>query len=170
MKKLLLALAFVALSSPTFAQGLKGIAQKNDVNRPGGGATAIDKVLTPDELWDKIQTAKIEDLTYAKALADKANTPGSKIRSTCFAAWLKVAKNQQGVDLKDDAGNPITQPDPALFTKLEKIAELADGLQPTSDFMVACAPAANAVRMSIAQFVTLAISGAASLSRFGVAF
>jgi hypothetical protein len=125
--------------------------------------------LPPDQLWQKIITASVTDLAYAKALADNAASPGSRLRSTCYAAWITTAEQAQGSGLKDAGGNALTKPEPALFTTFEQVAEVADNLQPTSPFMVACAPAANAFKMSVAQLVSLALGGTASLAALGIA-
>jgi hypothetical protein len=131
--------------------------------------TAASALLTPDELWMKIQSASVNDLTYAKALADSIGSPGAKLRSTCYAAWITVIDQAQGTGLKDAKGDALTRPDPALFTTFEQLADVADNLQPTSPFMVACAPAWTALKMTAAQFISAAVTGTTTLATFGVA-
>lgn len=139
----------------------------NDVQSALAG-TKVAQPLSPDALWQKIVNASVPDLTYAKALADNVGSAGSKLRSVCYAAWIAAVEQAQGTGLKDAGGNPLTKPDPALFTLFEQVAEVADNLQPTSPFMAACTPAANAFRMTVAELVTMTVTGAASLATLGV--
>lgn len=121
-------------------------------------------------LWAKIQSASIADLQYAKALSDAAGTPGGKMRSACWGAWIAVVQAQQGTNAVDAQGHPLgAKPDPALFTTAEQIAETVDSLQPTSPFMVACQPVANAFKMNVLQLVTMVVSGATTLGTLGIA-
>src|ERR1700733_14048891 len=69
--------------------------------------TAASALLTPDELWMKIQSASVNDLTYAEALADSIGSPGAKLRSACYAAWITVIDQAQGTGLKDAKGNAL---------------------------------------------------------------
>jgi hypothetical protein len=124
--------------------------------------------LTPDQLWAKIQSANVNDLKYAKALADNAASSGSKLRSACYGAWITAIEQQQGVGLKDASGNPLTMPDPHLFSTFEQLAEIADGLAPTGPLMSACAPAWTALKLTATQFFTTAVTGAVGLSALGV--
>ncbi len=116
---------------------------------------------TPAQVWQQIIAAATADLTYAKALADNAATPNSKLRSTCYAALIVANQQANGVNLKNVDGSPMTMPDPAVITKAEQGLELIDNLQPSSPLVVACAPAANAVRMGVLAFVNTVVTGAA---------
>ncbi len=134
------------------------------VPRSGAGA-----ITTPEELWKRIQAANAADLKYAKALADAVGSPGAKLRSACYGAWITTIEQAQGVGLKDAAGNPLVQPDPHLFSSFEQLAEVAETLQPTGPLMAACAPAWTALKLTATQFFTMAVSGAVGLSALGIA-
>jgi hypothetical protein len=116
---------------------------------------------TPQQVWQQIIAAATADLTYAKALADNAATPNSKLRSTCYAALIAANQQANGVNLKNTDGSPMSLPDPAVITRAEQGLELIDNLQPSSPLVVACAPAANAVRMGVLAFVNTVVTGAA---------
>src|SRR5262245_21549501 len=62
------------------------------------------RIATPDELWRKIQAANAADLKYAKALADSVGSPGAKLRSACYGAWIVTIEQAQGAGLKDTNG------------------------------------------------------------------
>ena len=119
-------------------------------------------IFSVDAVWQNIQKAAIADLTYAKALADAANTPGSKLRSQCYAAIL--AAQASAAALKDAQGNALTEPDaPAnLISEAEKGAEIIDALQPTSSVSAGCAPAAQALKMNTLTLVNALVTGAAT--------
>ncbi len=126
-------------------------------------------VVTPDELWKKIQSVSAADLKYAKALADSAGSPGARLRSACYAAWIATIEQTQGAGLKDAAGAPLVQPDPHVFSSFEQLAEVAETLQPDGPLMAACAPAWTALKLTATQFFTLAVTGAVGLSALGIA-
>ncbi len=107
-----------------------------------------------DQLWQKIVSATQADLTYAKALADNVASPGSKLRSACYGALLLANQQANGTTLVDATGKPLVAPNPDAISKFEQAAELVDNLQPTAPVMAACAPAANAVKQSVAQLLT----------------
>jgi hypothetical protein len=119
-------------------------------------------IFSVDTVWQNIQKAAIADLTYAKALADAANTPGSKLRAQCYAAIL--AAQASGAALKDAQGNALTEPGaPAnLISEAEKGAEIIDALQPTSSVSAGCAPAAQALKMNTLTLVNALVTGAAT--------
>jgi hypothetical protein len=155
----------MAQSKPRLLAPLKVAARLGGaIPRPAAAQAA-----TPDALWKKIQAANAADLRYAKALADSAGSPGAKLRSACYAAWIVTIDQTQGTGLKDAGGNALTLPDLHVFSSFEQVAEVAEALQPTGPLMAACAPAWTALRLSAAQFFTLAVSGAVGLSALGVA-
>jgi hypothetical protein len=133
------------------------------------GALPKHAVATPEELWKKIQSASATDLKYAKALADAVGSPGAKLRSTCYGAWITTIEQAQGIGLKDASGNPLTQPEPHVFSSFEQLAEVAETLQPAGPLMAACAPAWTALRLTATQFFTMAVTGAVGLSALGIA-
>jgi len=137
-----------------------------------GGAIAkpaVAPIATPEELWKKIQAASANDLKYAKALADSVGSPGARLRSACYGAWITTIEQAQGVGLKDANGNALTQPEPHVFSSFEQLAEVAETLQPTGPLMAACAPAWTALKLTATQFFTMAVSGAVGLSALGIA-
>ncbi|SRR5579871_3711011 len=136
-----------------------------------GGAIpkpAAAQIATPEELWKKIQAANAADLRYAKALADSVGSPGAKLRSACYGAWITTIEQAQGMGLKDANGNPLTQPEPHVFSSFEQLAEVAETLQPTGPLMAACAPAWTALKLTATQFFTMAVSGAVGLAALGI--
>jgi hypothetical protein len=135
----------------------------------GNAKSAVDPVAAADELWKKIQSASAADLKYAKALADNVASPGAKLRATCYGAWIVTIEQSQGVGLKDQSGNALTQPEPHVFSSFEQLAEIADNLQPTGPLMAACSPAWTALKLTATQFFSMAVSGATGLAALGIA-
>jgi hypothetical protein len=123
---------------------------------------------TPDELWRQIQSVSAADLKYAKALADNVASPGSRLRSACYGAWVATIEQSQGVGLKAANGDTLAQPDPHVFSSFEQLAEIADNLQPTGSLMSACAPAWTALKLSATQFFATVVGGVAGLSALGI--
>lgn len=116
----------------------------------------------------KLKDVALVDIQYAKALADAIGTPRSKIRATCYGAWIKVIQQSQGLTA-GDGGKPLgAPPDPSLFTHFEQGVEVIDNLQPDSEFMVACQPAANLLKQSIFQFIATAVGGVSSAGLLGL--
>jgi hypothetical protein len=152
-----------AQNRPKLVDPLK-VASEIGAALPKHGASA-----SPEELWHKIQAANAADLKYAKALADSSGSPGAKLRSACYGAWIATIEQAQGVGLKDAAGNPLVEPDPHVFSSFEQIAEIAETLQPTGPLMAACAPAWTALKLTATQFFTMAVTGAVGLGALGVA-
>jgi hypothetical protein len=154
-----------AQSKPRLPDPLKTVAELGGaIPRP-----APAPIATPEDLWKKIQAANASDLKYAKALADSVGSPGAKLRSACYGAWITTIEQAQGVGLKDVNGNALTQPDPHVFSSFEQLAEVAETLQPTGPLMAACAPAWTALKLTAVQFFTMAVSGAVGLSALGIA-
>lgn len=154
----------MAQSKPKLIDPLKVVAEL-------GGAIPKSAVAiaTPDELWKKIQAANAADLKYAKALADTVGSPGAKLRAACYGAWIATIEQAEGVGLKDASGNALAQPDPHVFSSFERLAEVAEALQPTGPLMATCAPAWTALKLTAAQFFTMAVTGAVGLSALGIA-
>jgi hypothetical protein len=130
---------------------------------------AAAPIASPEDLWKKIQAANANDLRYAKALADSVGSPGAKLRSTCYGAWITTIEQTQGIGLKDANGNVLAQPELHVFSSFEQLAEVAETLQPTGPLMAACAPAWTALKLTAVQFFTVAVSGAVGLSALGIA-
>ena len=155
----------IAQSKPRLADPLKVAAQLGAaIPKP-----AARPIATPEDLWKKIQAANAADLRYAKALADSVGSPGAKLRSACYGAWIVTIEQVQGTGLKDTGGNAPRPPEPHAFSSFEQLAEVADALQPTGPLMAACAPAWTALKLSAVQFFTVAVSGAVGLSALGIA-
>ena len=172
-------LLFILVLTPSFAtaQGkprlpdpLKTAAELGGaISRPAAAVSAKAEIATPEDLWKKIQAASASDLKYAKALADAVGSPGARLRSACYGAWITTIEQAQGVGLKDANGNALTQPDPHVFSSFERLAEVAETLQPAGPLMSACAPAWTALRLTATQFFTMAVSGVVGLSALGIA-
>ncbi len=167
-------LLLILMFAPSFAmaQGKPRLPDPLKVAAELGGAIpkpAAARIATPEDLWKKIQAANAADLKYAKALADAVGSPGAKLRSACYGAWITTIEQAQGVGLKDASGNLLTQPDPHVFSSFEQLAEIAETLQPTGPLMAACAPAWTALKLTATQFFTLVVSGAVGLSALGIA-
>lgn len=155
MKKFLLALAFVALSSPAFAQGIKGLAQKNDLNRPGGvaSATATTGSGPEDQIIAKINElgAKlIDDLQQAEAYAsatDAAGQMADAAAAPCYSALIPVVQLVvNGPKPKDGALPPPAEP--GIVTKVEKLRIIRIALQSTN-LRNACAPLVQDVQTQV---------------------
>jgi hypothetical protein len=165
---------FILLFAPSLAiaQSKTRLPDLLKVAAERGGAIrrpAAVPMAAPEQLWKKIQAAKAADLRYAKALADSVGSPGAKLRSACYGAWIVTIEQVQGTGLKDTGGNAPRPPEPHAFSSFEQLAEVADALQPTGPLMAACAPAWTALRLTAVQFFTLAVSGAVGLSALGIA-
>src|SRR5262249_45549747 len=168
----------LSLFSPLFiqlldmAQSMRGLPDPPRVAADLGGAIpkrGAALAASPDDLWRKVQAANAADLRYAKALADSIGSPGAKLRSACYGAWIVTIEQAQGAGLKDASGNAVAPPDPHVFSYFEQRAEVAGALQPTGPLMAACAPAWTALKLTAARFFTLAVSGAVGLSALGIA-
>ncbi|HKD28495.1 MAG TPA: hypothetical protein VKC66_21655 [Xanthobacteraceae bacterium] len=155
----------MAQSKPGLPDPLRVAAELGGAIPKRGAALAA----SPDDLWRKVQAANAADLRYAKALADSVGSPGAKLRSACYGAWIATIEQTQGVGLKDASGNAVKQPEPHVFSSFEQLAEVAETLQPTGPLMAACAPAWTALKLSAIQFFTMVASGAAGLSALGIA-
>jgi len=171
--KALVMFAIVGLGLLVFAQ--PGFAQSSKSKLPiplpidplglnDAGTTTFPSQIGIDlkATWDKITAATQPDLTYAKALADNVGSPGSKLRSQCYAAILVANQQANGSTLKNPDGSPMVKPDPAVITGVEQAAELVDNLSATAPLTAACAPAANALRQNVLQFITAIVTGAAA--------
>ena len=155
----------MAQSKPRLPDPVKVAAQlRGAIPRP-----AAAPIATPVELLKKIQAADAADLRYAKALADAVGSPGAKLRSACYGAWIVTIEQAQGVGLKDASGNAPTPSDPHAFSSFEQLAEVAEALQPTGPLMAACAPAWTALKLTAVEFFTMAVTGAVGLSALGIA-
>lgn len=129
---------------------------------PGCAAiTATGPATSTGDLWQRLLAVAAPDLAYAKALADAAATPGSKLRSMCIAAIVTANSQAAGATLKNPDGTPMTPPNPDIITKLEQAAELIDNLQLTSPVMSGCAAAAVAAGQDVVTFLTTLLAGVA---------
>ena len=99
----------MAQSRPRLPDPLKVAAQLGGaISRP-----AASPIATPEELWKKVQAANATDLRYAKALADSVGSPGAKLRSACYGAWIATIEQAQSAGLKDAAGERAHATGPA---------------------------------------------------------
>ena len=152
--------ALVVLAAPAVAQPKKPPPVENllvcDPLRLLPGCASIAGPVTSNlgDLWQKIIAATGPDLAYAKAMADAAATPGSKLRSQCYGAIILVNSQTSGANLG-------AMPNPNVITQAEQAAELIDSLQPTSAVISSCAPAANAVGMNVVQLLNILLAAVA---------
>lgn len=151
------------IASPVLAQqqkkGLNIFQPRTDATDSVQSATEPGSKGLPDLL--KMLDAKVlPDLKYAKALADGAH---NDITSACYAAWITIIESRQSA-VKDAQGNEIPEPDPHIITDFEKLVELRNALQPTSDFMVKCSPVAQMVKRDMLNWIGLIVGGGASLT------
>lgn len=116
-------------------------------------------------LWANIQGAALVDLQYATAMAGAAGTNGSSIRKQCWDAIIVVNQQSNGAGLKDANGQPMTKPDPHLFTDVETSAEVLDNLSPQGKLFTSCAGAAQLAQANVIQFISAAISGVAGMAK-----
>jgi hypothetical protein len=164
MRAFLIAVAAIAaLAAPAAAQPKKPAAPVPATNLlvcdplkllPGCASIAGSVTSNLGDLWQKIIAASGPDLAYAKAMADAAATPGSKLRSACYAAIILVNSQTSGANLG-------AMPNPNVITQAEQAAELIDSLQPTSAVIAGCAPAANAVALSVTQLLNILLAAVA---------
>jgi len=115
-------------------------------------------------LWQKIVGSSLNDLNYAAAMAKNAGTLQATTRLQCINAIIALNKQASGIDLKDDAGNPLSKPDPHVFTEVETLAEIVDNLAPTGPLFVSCAGAAQLAKTNVLSFVNAVVTGAAGFA------
>lgn len=138
---------------------IKGLAQRNSqADAVPGGSGA------PQQLIEKLKALSLADLKYALALAKASN---NKITTSCWGAWVDLLTTQQQ-PLKDDAGNDLQEPNPHLFSDVEKFSELAQSLKQGGTIQVGCAALADAAKKDAVQLVTTFISGGAVLPTLGL--
>jgi hypothetical protein len=161
MRRIALAILCLALAAmPAHAQ-TKPPQIKLPIPLPGEQSEPAASLPSPAELWQQIINKDLPaDLNYAKALADNAATPNSKLRSQCYAALITANAQANGANLKNADGSPMTMPDPALISHGEQAMELIDNLQPTAPVVSSCAPAANALKIGALNFISLVTTGA----------
>lgn len=156
----------VALGTPSaYAQSDPGA--RNTTARPLGpigraieakqdAATGLSGGL--GDLVAKIDGMALDDLKYAKALADADGGPTTKLAAACWAAWIDRIEKRQ-------AANATPPPDPHLITDVTKLLALHDSLQASSPFMVACSPLANAMKQNVTQLIGAVAGGAVGIGK-----
>jgi len=154
-------LVLVMLSGPALAQSDPGA--RNTTGRPLSlGRLSADQ--TPGlggglgDLVAKIDGMALDDLKYAKALADADGGPTTKLASTCWGAWIDRIEKRQ-------AANASAPPDPHIITDVTKLMALHDSLQASSPFMIACAPLANALKQNVTQLIGAVAGGAGGIAK-----
>lgn len=164
MKKLII-IAIVLLSSPAMAQGVKLVRPTgnivNDIAAATGSRTTITGAPVTD-LQNFLNAKFLPDLQYALKLAQASK---NTITADCYQAWIDIITTQQTAVLDTSTPpQPLAMPDPHVITEFEKLVELRNALQPESPFMVKCSPVASMVKLDIAKFMGLVISGGAGLA------
>src|SRR5258708_11386011 len=122
---------FILLFAPSLAiaQSKTRLPDPLKVAAERGGAirrSALVPMVAPKQLWKKIKAAKAADLRYAKALADSVGSPGAKLRSACYGAWIVTIEQVQGTGLKDTGGNPPPPPEPHALSAVEQFTDGAE--------------------------------------------
>ena len=107
-------------------------------------------------LVNKLQSVTLQDLQFAKALAD---AHGNQLSSQCWAAWITYLEQEQKAVTGPD-GKPLSLPGVHLITDAERAIDLVNSLQSTSPMTVACAPLANQVKLNVLSLITTAATGA----------
>lgn len=159
--KFLIVIAILLMPSMAFAQRniLQDAARRNDVNAPnrpaGPPSIFTDAAGKSENPIEKLANLSLPDFQYAAALADAS---GNKITAPCWHAWVDLISKQQQ-QLKGPDGQPMTQPDPHLFTDVEKFSELVQSLQQGGPIQVGCAALADAARKSVAQLISTILTG-----------
>jgi hypothetical protein len=164
VKVLIVAFLLSAFLVPTaFAQGRKLNLPIDPLHLNG---TQVSGDVTKDltAIWQKIVAASNVDLTYASALAASAGTPAAKTRKQCWDAIIALNEQANGSALKNPDGSAMARPDPHLFTDIETQAEIVDNLSPQGPLFTSCAGAAEMAKMNVLQFVTAAVTGAATFA------
>lgn len=145
------------------ATGLRGVAQRNDVNNPAKStanpfvpATTSDTMdVGGNKITDAILAKILPDLRYAAALSKQNN---NKVTQPCLAAVLRLVDSWQ-VEVKDDAGKVLALPEPHVITFIEKQSQLLRQLQPDSDVSLGCSSMAQALKKDILSLVGGIMSG-----------
>lgn len=115
--------------------------------------------IDPQSYLDQISKASLEDLGYAKALADGAATPGSKMRSACWGAWIALIHQTSGAKAGVDGQALGPTPESAAFTRIEQLAQFADAMQPAGPFMLACSPVSATMKLQVKDMVNKVATG-----------
>lgn len=171
MHRIMLAALGVALFATTAAAEQRRPAQPGiqfPQIIPSGRTEATDNVQasTPDaqaekignDLRDKLIKLRKDafaDFKYAKALA---KATGNTVTLPCWTAWVELLSRQQQ-ELKDDDGNVLTEPDPAVFTTIERGSELVQQFQIGSPIFVGCSAMATATGKSIQNLAGSILTG-----------
>lgn len=153
------ALSFLLAGAPAQAQQTKlrlPIDPLGLNDRPASGRSAGPL----EDIIGALDAKLLPDLQYALKLATAS---GSKVTAPCYQAWIDIIQVRQKA-VKDDGGQDMAMPDPAIITKFEKIVELRNSLQPDSDFMIKCSPVASMVKKDIVGFIGIVLSGGAGLA------
>jgi hypothetical protein len=158
--RLIMLIAFLAVS-PALAQQpkLTGNIVK-DIQTATGRAPSPLTGAPVTDLENALNAKFLPDLQYALKLATAAN---NKVTAPCFQAWIDIITTQQKA-VQDANGADLPMPDPHVITEFEKLVELRNALQPESDFMLKCSPVASMVKLDIAKFMGVVITGGAGLA------
>lgn len=164
---ILLGLILGALAFPSGAHAQVKLVKPtgnivNDIaNATGSRAATAPLTGAPvTDLENALNAKFLPDLQYALKLATSAN---NKVTAPCFQAWIDIITTQQKA-VQDATGTDLPMPDPHVITEFEKLVELRNALQPESDFMLKCSPVASMVKLDIAKFMGIVISGGAGLA------
>lgn len=136
---------FLAAPMIADAQGLKAIAQKNDVNAPGGIVGTVAPGQEADGLLANLNERILADFKNALALAETKDAAGKQadpIAAPCLAAVIPVLEliSKDAVATEGDG----------VVTKVVKARILRMKLQ-SQELQIACAPWKQDARSQIIQ-------------------
>ncbi len=152
MCKLAYVVIFALLALPAQAQGLKGAAQRNDVNNPNKQSLTI---LAPAQssLMDKFYATSEADLLVAKAYAEFAEDISAV---TCYDEWLKQVQGIKALREKYPDADGVQ-----IITAFQKARNLVKRLDTDSPLKRACAALAADAKSDVKSIITGIVSGAA---------
>lgn len=133
----------------------------NDIAAATGSKTTLTGAPVTD-VQNFLNAKLLPDLQYALKLATASK---NSVTADCYQAWIDIITTQQtAVNDSATPPQPLPMPDPHVITEFEKLVELRNALQPESQFMIKCSPVASMIKMDIAQFMGIVISGGAGLA------
>jgi hypothetical protein len=142
--------------APLHAAPLTGDPIRDIGNAIGGQKPAA--LNEPEDIAAKIRALSLPDFKYAAALA---HATGNAVSAPCWDMWVKLITAQQQPLTDPATGQPMAEPDPHLFTSIERLSEAIHQLLPESDLSVACAPLAQAAKKDVGVLIGSVLSGSA---------
>lgn len=172
MRRILLVLLALFIVSPVLAQTSQPrprIQLPDPLNlRQGGDGGPISRALSTgdsdNDLLGALEDKLLPDLKFALNIA-RANN--NELTGGCWAAWIDMIEARQKANVDAD-GKPLEMPDPALITKFQKLVDIRNALQPTSNFMRNCSPVITMVKSDVRKFIGAILTGGFGLAAMGI--